>query len=252
MKTIAEYLDTTSDSTPFLGTAEKPAIVLTPDFQRDLTDFMRYNYGDYYFRRMIQKVDDTSAEGLIKAICDTVYRTHDYTYQKLYESTQFEYNPIENYRLLETGKDANSGTDTTNTNADAYDDSDTMGDTSQTYNWGKRESSNDNTNTVAPFESQSYQNYAKTDVSSTEQAVTDTHTTAAVDNMYHRDKRHIKQDMEHGHVIDHELERSGNIGVTTTQEMGEQERRFVRMNFVRIVANDIIQMLCNTFEGVNF
>ena len=42
----------------------------------------------------------------------------------------------------------------------------------------------------------------------------------------------------------HKLTRSGNIGVTTSQQMLESERDIALFNFIGIVAHDIIKSIC--------
>lgn len=45
-------------------------------------------------------------------------------------------------------------------------------------------------------------------------------------------------------VTNHTLKRAGNIGVTTTQQMIESERQVANFNLVKIVAQDLIKLLC--------
>ena len=42
----------------------------------------------------------------------------------------------------------------------------------------------------------------------------------------------------------HEFKRTGNIGVTTSQQMLESERNIAMFNFIGIVAHDIIKSIC--------
>ena len=42
----------------------------------------------------------------------------------------------------------------------------------------------------------------------------------------------------------HEFKRTGNIGVTTSQQMLESERDIAMFNFIGIVAHDIIKSIC--------
>lgn len=45
-------------------------------------------------------------------------------------------------------------------------------------------------------------------------------------------------------VTSHLLKRSGNIGVTTSQQMIESERQVANFNLVKIVAQDLVKLLC--------
>lgn len=237
-----------------------------------LTDFIRYNYSFYRFRKVVWYMSENQGEEaagkIIRDICDNVYITHSYAYKGLYDSMNAEYNPIENYDMTEHNITNNRGTDTTTLNRDAhndtkdvsedaYTDSETLGDTSVTDSWGERKTNRDNEDKIATFESEDYNNLDNSFASETQIAVTDSHTSLAVVNDYDKGRRHNREELdygkqhevsglEHGHEIEYTLTRNGNIGVTTTQQMLEQERRIVRMNLVRIVANDIIQTLCST------
>lgn len=196
-------------------------------------------------------VDVETVTRRVQTACDMVYETHAYEYQKLYESTQFEYNPIENYRSTEHEEIANDGSDTTTDTANSYTDTENRGSTTTTDNWGTQTTSGSSTNQRAPFESQSYQNYDKNGSNATRESYNDTHTNNAVENRFTGGERKNVSELAYGHNITRDLERYGNIGVTTSQQMIQSERDLVRFNLVRIVANDIIQSICISYRGVN-
>lgn len=89
--------------------------VCTTEFQDMLIDHIKSNYGSLYVRQGIEQDviedmeegDDFNSElaDEIRSICSNLYLTNQYKYEKLYESTTFEYNPIENYSMVEHGTD---------------------------------------------------------------------------------------------------------------------------------------------------
>lgn len=272
MKTIYDYIVHSQSETPFLGTAQIPVAVVDVDFQKLLEQFIDVNYREYCLKRYIKNasetMDDDAGERLILQACDMVYLSHAYEYQKLYDSMNFEYNPIENYDMTEHESVENRGTDSTTTStnghtdttthdANTYTDTDNLGSIKNTSNIGQRTIDRDGTDQIAPFDTQDYNNLNKSFASETQQSTVDSNTIDATTNSYDKGARHEvneteygKQsgtsDLTHGHDITRDLTRNGNIGVTTTQQMIEQERKVSMFNLVRIVANDIIQTICST------
>lgn len=269
--TIERYLNNVGEN-PFWGGNAGPPAVANAVFQTELSEYISAYYSDYKLRKAFKRSFDEGGYGSlanrVRGVCDIVYIAHSYSYQTLWNTTNLEYNPIENYRMIETENTKNSGNDTitkredgyTDTeNRSSYTDDEMLGDTSLTDKWGEMVQSGNNTNQRAPFESQNYQNYDKDVTNSIRNAYEDVHTTVSVDNVYAHGERSITRDVgarggvdktDFGHVIDRELERSGNIGVTTSQQMIASERDVARFNFLRIVANDIIKTLCVAYEGV--
>lgn len=270
--TIERYLNNVGEN-PFWGGNAGPPSIANTAFQTELSEYISAYYSDYKLRKAFKRSFDEGGYGSlanrVRGVCDIVYIAHSYSYQTLWDTTTLEYNPIENYRMTETENTGNSGADTTTKREDAYTDTEThssytddetLGDTSLTDRWGEVVQSGNNTNQRAPFESQNYLNYDKDTTSSNRNAYEDVHTTTSVDNIYAHGERNISHNMgkrggsdtiEYGRVIDRKLERSGNIGVTTSQQMIQSERDVARFNFLRIVANDIIQTLCVVYGGVN-
>ena len=76
-----------------------------------------------------------------------------------------------------------------------------------------------------------------------------TYTTTSTTSLQHGMKKEISErnnsytDESRG-TTTHELTRSGNIGVTTSQQMLESERDIAMFNFIGIVAHDIIKSIC--------
>lgn len=124
--------------------------------------------------------------------------THFYKWERLKNTLELEYNPIENYDRQETWNDngtaGTQGTQTNNLTA---------------------------TNSAAPFNEDTLQ---------AREQNTDTGTIrtegASIFQSNHTGRTH------------------GNIGVTTTQEMIEEERRVAEFNLYRVIAADFIEEFC--------
>lgn len=245
--TIEDYLTMTTSSKPFIGIANKPVCVISDEFQNILREYIAIMYPTYRLIAKLNRAYDESGEPLltksIQNICDTVYLSHTYTYQKLFDTTVVEYNPIENYDMTEVEEIKNTGSDTTTNNTDAHTDKTSLGAYTDTDNYAQDHSSSDSTGDKAPFDSQSYKHVDKGHEEMTRDARVDSHVRSATENSTDYGKQHDVSELEHGHNINRELTRHGNIGVTTTQQMLMSERQIAMFNFVKVVANDLIHFL---------
>lgn len=245
--TIEDYLTMTTSSKPFIGIANKPDSVISDEFQNILREYIAITYPTYRLIVKLNKAYDEGGEPLltksIQNICDTVYLSHAYTYQKLFDTTVVDYNPIENYNMKEHEDIKNTGTDTTTNNADAHVDTVNLGAYTDTDSYAQDHSSSDTTGDKAPFDSQSYKHVDKGHEEMTRDAREDSHARSATENSTEYGKQREISELEHGHIIDRNLTRSGNIGVTTTQQMLMSERQIAMFNFVKVVANDLIHFL---------
>lgn len=121
----------------------------------------------------------------------TIWSTRNSSiWEKLYKTTQLEYNPIHNYDRTEEWTDEETG------NANA---------------------SGENVEQVQGFNSNSFEDRAK--------------------NTGNSRTSSSRKNIRTGHA-------SGNIGVTTTQEMLEAERRTVRFNIIDEIVSDFKKQFC--------
>lgn len=243
--TLCEYLEKTTAMYPFWGTSSAPIAVCNEEFQRALTNYMYDVYEDYPLRKTFVKhetIESTTVR--VQTMCDTLYYAHDYMYTHLYDSLSLEYAPLENYRMTETENTKNSGTDTVHMDRGAHTDTTSYGERRGQDVMGGATDTGSSMHNVAPFESQSYQNVDKDENSMTYGSRTNQHTQNSVSDSMTVGSHMDIDETEHGHVIDRELTRYGNIGVTTSQQMLESERKVAFFNFMRIVANDIVHTIC--------
>lgn len=255
MITIRDYLEQTPNK-PFIGIATKPVGVTSADFQKALEGYISNNYYNYHFTESLwltwhEGGDEVFAES-VRAKCDAVYLSNEYTYDKLYKTLVLEYNPILNYDMEEHEETENRGSDITSRQVGSHTDTETDDGRTITDNYGKDTMTGDNKSDKAPFNSQNYQNLDKGHSSQVRDARADTHMDSGTTTTRSYGGHQDQDTLQHGHDIMRDLRRSGNIGTMTTQDMVRQEREISMFNLVAIVANDIISALCVKYKGVAY
>lgn len=224
----------------------------TADFQKKLCAYMQNSFGSLEIR-------ETVTEDSIAGRAVNVYYINDYRYKHLWNTTQLEYNPIENYNMTESGTDTTSGSNTQTSNIGSQT---TTNSSEATSTIGAQDNSNTTTTTysgdkttehnVSPYDSETYYNQSK-DTESFSNRNDKTLSTSKLGAREDSDNRTdtinsgARSDStngSHSETVTHELSRSGNIGVLTTQQMLESERQLAEFNFIHIVAKDILKNIC--------
>ena len=183
---------------------------------------MFYYFADKFGERDFYKYYDTenmaNNTNMIKQASDYIAlygKSHKYEYDKLVDTLSLEYNPIENYSMTEKGTDTRTPNITqtnkgVNTNTVGVDTAITTGKTT----FDKSNSFINDTKTT------------NTGTNTDTQDINTTVTTAGTEK------------------IVHEFTRSGNIGVTTSQQMIESERQLAMFSvvdlFVKAIADIIL------------
>lgn len=164
--------------------------------------------------------DVVSEENKI-TIAQVIYTMYIKNWNALYKTLSLEYNPIENYSMTETEnvKDSHKGT-TESSGEDSNTNTETtiINDTANNQLWG----------------------FNSTDSVNSDKQIGDT--TRNVDgggNATHKNTDTETKDI----TSDRTLKRSGNIGVTTSQQMIESERQLWMWNFFESVFSDIDKIL---------
>lgn len=160
-----------------------------------------------------------------RIVADMFYKN----WEKLYATLNLEYNPIENYRMIEReGKNgvthnSESGTTTATENA--------------------TENGNGTQSTVGNIENDVFGFNSDTSVgNNNSNSDSNSDTTYNKENSSNSNSSHATQ--SNGDMNENrELERSGNIGVTTSQQMIESERNLWNWNFIEQVMKDIDSVL---------
>lgn len=154
-------------------------------------------------------------------IAQAIYTIYIKNWNALYKTLSLEYNPIENYSMTETEnvQDTHKGTVESNgNNTDTYIETTLVNDTSNNQLWG----------------------FNSTDSVNSDKQTGDT--TRDVESTM--DSTHKNTDRETKDITsDRTLKRSGNIGVTTSQQMIESERQLWLWNFFESVFSDIDKIL---------
>lgn len=154
-------------------------------------------------------------------IAQAIYTIYIKNWNALYKTLSLEYNPIENYSMTETEnvQDTHKGTVESNgNNTNTYTETTLVNDTSNNQLWGF--------NSTDSVDSDKQTGDTTRDVEST------------------MDSTHKNTDRETKDITsDRTLKRSGNIGVTTSQQMIESERQLWLWNFFESVFSDIDKIL---------
>lgn len=188
------------------------------DYQTDyqkVDQIFLYRYRDWECRQF-------DPETLLVYI-QNLFAVNDYKYKTLAATLNLDYNPIENYRMTESGTDVHTGTDDTTSDigSQTVTGSQSLGQTSQTA-----------TNNVSPMDSSTY---VRRDQQIIEQNPVQNATDQTVG------ERKDETTATHDLTIQHDFTRSGNIGVTTSQQMLESERQVALFNLYNVIWNDIIK-----------
>lgn len=175
-------------------------------------------FGERDFYKYYDTENVTNNTNMIKQASDYIAlygKSHKYEYDKLVDTLSLEYNPIENYSMTEKGTDTRTPNITqtnkgVNTNTVGVDTSITTGKTT----FDKSDSFINDTKTT------------NTGTNTDTQDINTTVTTAGNEKTVH------------------EFTRSGNIGVTTSQQMIESERQLAMFSvvdlFVKAIADIIL------------
>ena len=313
---IYEYIENSQINYPFMSdsflntTVDNPTS--TAEFQELLKNYIYENFGIYQISPLIvmrENSTEKTFDDIISEISTLVYKANEYRYNTLYSTIIQDYDPIENYKMIEEitvnyqgdektvnqfiGKekstinykgeestvDSKSGTDT-NVLTKNGTESNTLA-KSGSENVNESDTRGDVTTTTkkAPFDSENFYNesqdltsQSKADVKNTTTTFTDrvdNNTTTFAnrtdneqitynssnninksfngrsdENIKEFDGRadeSLKSFMNRKDVTTHT--RSGNIGVTTSQQMLESQRLLANFKFVDIVARDIVKKI---------
>ena len=284
----------------------------TAEFQNLLKNYIYENFGIYQISPLIvmrENSTEKSFDDLISEISTLVYKANEYRYNTLYSTIIQEYDPIENYKMIEEitvnyqgdektvnqfiGKEKNtinykgeestvdskSGTDTNVLTKNGTESNSLSKSGSENVNESDTRGDVTTTTKKAPFDSENFYNesqdltsQSKADVKNTTTTFTDrvdnntTSFTNRTDNeqiTYNssnninksfngrsdenikefdgRADESLKSFMDRKDVTTHT--RSGNIGVTTSQQMLESQRLLANFKFVDIVARDIVKKI---------
>ena len=313
---IYEYIENSNLSYPFMSDSFLNTTVDNPtssaEFQELLKNYIYENFGIYQISPLIvmrENSTEKTFDDIISEISTLVYKANEYRYNTLYSTIIQEYDPIENYKMIEEitvnyqgdektvnqflGKEKNtinykgeestvdskSGTDTNVLTKNGTESNSLSKSGSENVNESDTRGDVTTTTKKAPFDSENFYNesqdltsQSKADVKNTTTTFTDrvdNNTTTFAnrtdneqitynssnninksfngrsdENIKEFDGRadeSLKSFMDRKDVTTHT--RSGNIGVTTSQQMLESQRLLANFKFVDIVARDIVKKI---------
>ena len=184
----------------------------------EMFSYFANKFGERDFYKYYDTENDTSNTNMVKQASDYIAlygKSHKYEYDKLVDTLSLKYNPIENYSMTEKGTDTRTPNITqtnkgVNKNTVGVDTSITTGKTT----FDKSDSFINDTKTT------------NTGTNTDTQDINTTVTTAGNEKTVH------------------EFTRSGNIGVTTSQQMIESERQIAMFSvvdlFIKAIADIIL------------
>ena len=223
--------------------------ISSENFQNLLRDFIYDNFGYYEISEKIKNTTDRKNKTMlevIQEIASNIYLSNEYRYDTLYSTIIMEYNPIENYNMSErfetsyNGKEINATT-FTGIEKEAHTIKENRTEHSQTNEGGTT-----NVLKTAPYDSETFFNKEQSTTTqdsptSSETAIGNTGENTTEKSFQNRSDNNVKSFEGRNDVVTHT--RSGNLGVTTSQQMLESERAVANFNFVGIVARDIVKRI---------
>jgi hypothetical protein len=159
-------------------------------------------------------------------------------WQRLYETTQYEYNPIENYDRYEEGSNSNSGTSSgSNTASESGESSGTSSTESTGTSSGQNESISSNT----AYDSNTFADSSKGTSSGTNE--TENSESRETSNSDSRTSSNSgSNEFENSGTFTTHIH--GNIGVRSSQELIEQERRIATFCITSYIVEEFIDKFC--------
>lgn len=269
-----------SGSTLFDAEATFP-LWLTSDIQHTVEEIALYDYGMRKIRPYFEHLTKHEREGItptletvIQWAVESFIARNDYKYKTLFETEDFEYDPIVNYDMVETmdeTTDVNYGrTDTRTLEKDTsdirtlnYSDNRTV-DLSETRTPNTTETHTLNnltsteTNQIEGFNSSSFVDSDKktsvgTGSETTAETGSETTTNDGTDNVEHTGTdtmAHSGTDTDTNRATgkdttdrDYTLTRKGNIGVMTTQNLVTEQRKVADFSAVSMLTHDLINAI---------
>lgn len=161
-----------------------------------------------------------------------------YVWQKLYDTTQLKYDPIENFNRKEEYTDTTSARRTENVTETAQSSSTNK---SNGTSSSAVDSSQNNEERVSAYDSDTYQPKGKNTLSGNEKrAATDTVTDTG--NASGENER--QGEFSEQNSLTHSARIYGNVGVTTSQQMIKEEREIDKFNIYDYITDDFKSRFC--------
>ena len=223
----------------------KPTLDLFPWFQnKDMLSRIEENFLLFYgSKECFVPVEESSFTRDLLKIRYTVYNlffTNQYKYQHLYDTLSIEYNPIDNYngKETETIGDTKSETETrdlqTKKSGSVMDDGHTA--------IGAISVTDSTTEKISPFDDSDFKNKSISANTVTDKGRADNASNTQTTDLMDKNTGTVQNTWTSQST--RTLEKTGNIGVTTSQEMITQERKVAEYLFYNVICEDINDCIC--------
>ena len=238
--TFSELFDASKDNEGFFSFLDLNSPGILPDYFLNDIPLLDYGVWSYAFGRelgsmyyMMDKsgifIDDIKLNLTTETI--SFYRS---SWDNIYKSLTAVYNPINNYSMTESGEDTRTNTGTQSTSGERS---------------GKETETPNLTNTTTGENNSSGGLYGFNSAESvpsdtTHGTNTNTNTQSGTVNTDTSGTTSSTRTDDLTEKSVHTFERSGNIGVTTSQQMIESEIELRKNQFYDIVFHDIINYVC--------
>ncbi len=170
-------------------------------------------------------IKDFVISDFLSRIADFIY-INNYKYKTLFGTTKFDYNPIENYNMVEEGTDNTIYMEKGNNNTGSQTITDTV-------NYGKGTTTT--TGSVSPMDTEAFLNADKNIGTMEKDPDINTQVNGERADNFSKDGNNN---------LTHKLTRKGNIGTLTTQAMVGSERELADFTPYLILWEDILEALC--------
>lgn len=181
--------------------------------------------------------------GTLKNMIGLWSKINLFVWNRVFSAASLEYNPIENYNRIELETIADDRTDTHSGN-DVNRASGTDTDTISSSNTETHSGTDTNTNSVSSYDSNAYQPHNKDEL-------LHGHAVSNIGSGSNSTAYGKTETLTHGEVITHDGDitrnnhTSGNIGVTTSQQMLEQEIEIsAKLNVMDMIVDSFKKRFC--------
>lgn len=183
---------------------------------------------------------------IMKLAITTWSIANQYTWEKLYDTMVVEYNPIWNVDAnVNESRSGSESRDITRAGTGSNNRTVNLAD-NETVNLADNETVNiTDTESVKGFNSDTWAESHKNTKAGTDNTThtgTDNTTHTGTDNIAISDSESVDDDVSRTESFTQR--RTGNIGVTTTQQMLEQERQIAEFNMINYIAQSFKQRFC--------
>ena len=180
--------------------------------------------------KLLEADNGEITQGHKEVLIQSIYNRYKLKWEKLYATFSLEYNPIENYHMLETHTGTDTHTDTPNDRKETTTQTPTGWKT--TVEGAKADNEVEVQKSIYGYDS-SNPSDADKEITSQKQKIDTTQSGT------YKTEKEISGTEETLIEYDTTLERSGNIGVTTSQQMIESERNLWLWDYFAIVFRDV-------------